>query len=198
MKMNKKTLLLMAKNIKAVAMDVDGCLLPDVECLLPEGKVAKFRSRVDGQGISLMRAIGIKIVFITAEKEGTPGYEPIKRLVDNWNHLPSSKSSKNINGWQLVELFGGEDFRDKGSILVSWLKEKKIKAKECVVMGDDLVDIPMLKVGGLKIAPASAELSVKKLTNWITERPGGYGAVRDLANLLVLARGIDPVGLPYK
>ncbi|HOG37368.1 MAG TPA: HAD hydrolase family protein [Candidatus Paceibacterota bacterium] len=187
-----------ASRVKAVAMDVDGCLLPDVECLLPAEQVAKFRSRVDGQGVSLMRAIGLSVVFITAEKKGTPGFEPIKRLVDNWNRLPSSQINKGDNHWPMVELFGGKDTQSKGDILTAWLKEKKIKVEECAVMGDDLVDVPMLKIGGFKVAPVSAENTIKELADWVTDRPGGFGAVRDLANLLVSVKKIDPYSLPCK
>lgn len=200
MKTDKKKLLSIAKKIKAVAMDVDGCLLPDVECLLPEGKVAKFRSRVDGQGVSLMRAIGLKIVFITAENRNSVGYQPIKRLVDNWNHLPSSQKNSKSSGWPLVEVFGdtGERGWSKNEILSGWLSKEGILPQDCAVMGDDLVDIPMLKIGGLRVAPATAEKIAKDLSHWVTPRGGGAGAVRDLANLLLEAKRIDVSKLPVK
>ena len=65
-------------------------------------------------------------------------------------------------------------------------------------MGDDLVDVPMLKIGGFKVAPVSAENTIKELADWVTDRPGGFGAVRDLANLLVSVKKIDPYSLPCK
>lgn len=189
----------LAKNIKTVVLDVDGVLTPDAEYLLPGGGIAKARSHNDGQGISLMRAIGLRVVFITSEAEDSPGCEFIKRLIDKWNGLPSSCRPGQPNGWPWVRLFTGSDSdKDKGILLNEWLVEQNLSIEDCAVIGDDLVDIPMFCLAGFKVAPAQAEKIVLGLVDWITPRSGGHGAVRDLANLLLEARGIDPLSLPTR
>ena len=189
----------LAKNIKTVVLDVDGVLTPDAEYLLPGGGIAKARSHNDGQGISLMRAIGLKVVFITSEAGDSPGCEFIGRLVEKWNDLPSSCRPGQPNGWPWVRLFTGSDpNKDKGVLLNEWLTEQNLSIEDCAVMGDDLVDAPMLRLAGFKIAPAQAEKIVLEMVDWITPRPGGGGAVRDLANLLLVARGINPFSLPTR
>ena len=187
----------LAKNIKAVVLDVDGVFTQDTEYLLPGGGIAKVRSHYDGQGISLMRAIDLRVVFITSESDKSTGCEFIKRLVDKWNDLPSSRNINNPNGWFPVELFTGVDMsKDKGDLFQKWLLEKKLRAEDCVVMGDDLVDVPMLRMAGFKTAPAQAEKTIIEMVDWVTPRHGGGGAVRDLANLILEARQIDPLCLP--
>lgn len=190
----------LALQVKAIAFDVDGVLTPDTEYLLPGGGIAKARSHNDGQGISLLRAIGIRVVFITSESENSPGCEFIKQLVHKWNNLPSSRRPDNPHGWPEVCLFmGGTDpNQDKGDILRLWLIEQHLLPRDCAVMGDDLVDVPMFRLAGFKIAPAQAEVVVRDMVDWITPRSGGQGAVRDLANLILAARNISQLTLPVK
>jgi len=187
----------LARNIKAIAFDVDGVLTLDSEYFLPGGGIAKARSHNDGQGISLLRAIGLRVVFITSEDSDSPGCEFIKRLVKKWNDLPSSCCQENLNGWSSVCLFMTPN-QDKGSILREWLKEQRFSTEECAAMGDDLVDVPMLRLVSFKIAPAQAESVILDMVDWVTPRSGGAGAVRDVANLILNARGIDPFSLPTR
>lgn len=199
MSKSEAEILALARKVEAVIFDVDGVLTPDVEYLLPGGPIIKARSHNDGQGISLLRAIGLPVVFITAEADTSPGCDCIRRLVDKWNGLPSVRRPDNPTGWPLVRLYTGTDnAKDKGDLLREWLVEAGMSAEDCAVMGDDLVDVPMLKLAGFKVAPAQAELVVRQMADWVTPRPGGAGAVRDLANLILTAWGIDQLNLPTK
>ena len=193
---NQAKALSLARQIKAVIFDVDGVLTSGIEYLLPHGEVIKARNYIDGQGISLLRAIGLQIAFITNEPEKSASGEFIKHLVEKWNNLPSSCQPDNPKGWPLIRLYTSDDRKEnKSDLLHQYLAEIKIEAKDCAVMGDDLVDVSMLKLAGFKIAPAQAEIIIKQMTDWITERPGGAGAIRDLANFILKAREINPLDL---
>jgi 3-deoxy-D-manno-octulosonate 8-phosphate phosphatase (KDO 8-P phosphatase) len=56
-------------------------------------------------------------------------------------------------------------------------------------IGDDLVDVPVLRQVGLAVAPANAEEEARGVAHWITPSRGGDGAVRDLVNLILRAKG---------
>ena len=66
------------------------------------------------------------------------------------------------------------------------------------MMVDDLVDVPMLRAVGFRACPITAEEVIREMADFVSERPAGHGAVRDLANLILTARDIDPKTLPTK
>lgn len=179
-----------AKRIKAVAFDVDG-VLTDNRVLEGAPYNAKWRSYYDGQGVSLLRAIGILVCFVTNEKG-----DWIQNLVEKWNNLPSSRKAENPDGWAHVALFTGMGGSKKVVAVESWLKEIGVSFDECAAMGDDLVDIPLLKRVAFVVAPAQAEEAVKSLAHFVADRPGGAGAIRDFANFVLQVRGIDQITLP--
>jgi 3-deoxy-D-manno-octulosonate 8-phosphate phosphatase (KDO 8-P phosphatase) len=57
--------------------------------------------------------------------------------------------------------------------------------------GDDWIDIPVLDRAGLAVTVADADAVVKQRAHWITSRPGGHGAVREICDLILAARGLD-------
>ena len=80
----------LAKSIKAIAFDFDGVFTDNRELIgFPEGMVLKERSHYDGQGVSLLRDIGIHIALVTNQKEKSA--EPAHFLVKKWNALPSAQ-----------------------------------------------------------------------------------------------------------
>ena len=179
-----------ATRIKGVIFDGDGVLtnnrvLEGISDVKP-----RWRSHYDGQGISLLRAIGIRICFIT--NESGVAAEAIKGLVERWNNLPSCTSGV----WSTVELFEGRGGERKVEAAEKWLLQYNLCWADCAVMGDDLVDVSMLRKAGLKVAPSSAELVVLGMAEFVSRRPGGSGAIRDLANFILEMRNVDPTTLP--
>ena len=196
--MNKypEVLLAKARKIKAVALDCDGVLTNNTEVTGFDHSfppmVLKCRSHSDGQGVSLIRAVGIPVAIITGEKG--PGAQMIIKLVERWNSLPSVQSG----AWKQVTLFTGCAGAEKVDALGHWLAGNQINSEDCAAMGDDLVDVSMLRAVGFRACPITAEEVVRDMADFVSERPAGYGAVRDLANLILTARGIDPTTLPTK
>ena len=194
--MKNDNLELIIKNLKAFAFDVDGVLFPNEIWWSSDGTFMKRRSLYDGQGISLLRAMGIQVAFITSAKGEVA--KPIEDLVLKWNTLPSSKSENNKNGWNHVRLYTMQNTLKKIETLTRWLEEINVPLEECGAMGDDLVDLPMLRAVSFAVAPAQAEQTVKDACHYITERSGGEGAVRDVVNYLLKILNIDPTTLPLQ
>ncbi|KKQ53233.1 MAG: 3-deoxy-D-manno-octulosonate 8-phosphate phosphatase (KDO 8-P phosphatase) [Microgenomates group bacterium GW2011_GWC1_38_12] len=178
--------------VKAVIFDFDG-VFTDNRVSYLNGRQVKTRSYYDGQGVSLLRAIGIKVAIITGEKGISASLA--KETVKIWNDLPSTKKNGSSQ-WPKVELFCGYYSKDKVTVASKWLNKLKIKPEECLVMGDDLVDLPLLKLANFKAVPISGEKTTRDLADFVSRRPGGSGAVRDLVNLILEVKGVDPYSLP--
>jgi 3-deoxy-D-manno-octulosonate 8-phosphate phosphatase (KDO 8-P phosphatase) len=166
------------KNIKAVVFDADGVLFTGSVFMNQEGEAMKERSHIDGHGISLLRQNGIKVCFITAEKSAF-----LQKVADKWNNGKLEK----------VDIFMDKEGKDKVKTASLWLKEKNISWQNCAAMGDDLTDYHLLKESVFAVAPAQAEQEIKKIADFITPRTGGNGAIRDFCNLILEAKGINPI-----
>jgi 3-deoxy-D-manno-octulosonate 8-phosphate phosphatase (KDO 8-P phosphatase) len=66
-----------------------------------------------------------------------------------------------------------------------------LEAPELCYAGDDWLDIPVLDRVGLAVTVADADAVVKEHAHWITSRNGGHGAVREICDLILAARGLD-------
>lgn len=180
-----------AKKIKVFFCDSDGVMFPNT-VLMGAPYRAKYRSYYDGQGISLLRAVGIRVVFITNEKGDSAA--AIRETVEKFNSLPSSKPQK-ADGWEPVELFEGRGGSRKLETAKEYCAEHGWKLSQAAYMGDDLVDVPLLKAVALPAAPVQAEEAVRKISKFISLREGGEGAIRDFANMILKSRRIDPTRL---
>lgn len=181
---------------KAIIYDFDGVWTDNREAIgCADGAIIKMRSHYDGQGISLLRDIGLRIAIATNEKDECA--VAAKYLVEKWNNLPSTQE-RAVNRWAPVKLFTGVGHQAKAAVVMSWLAEIGVAPDRCAAMGDDVVDIPLLKLIDFVAAPITAEKVVRRMATFISERPAGYGAVRDFANYILEFRGIDQSKLrPY-
>ncbi len=191
--MNKAENKKRARAIKAVIIDVDG-VLTDGRVLEGAPYKAKWRSYSDGQGVSHLRAIGIRVCVITNEK-GEHG-KAIQDLIDKWNGLPSSASEENPKGWPHVKLYLGMGGPNKIVAAQEWLQEIGVPFKQAAFMGDDVVDAQLLRKVGFSAAPVTGEPYIRKMVHFVSERAASYGAFRDLANFILEAKGINPITLP--
>ncbi len=181
--------------IRGVIFDVDGVFTDN---RVPEGgdSKMKYRSYYDGQGVSLLRAIGVRVCLVTNEKEASAKH--IVDVVEKWNKLPSSLSDDNPGGWEHVGLFTGVGGAKKGAVAEQWLNECNLEWNDCGVMGDDLVDYSMFKLAAFRAVPISGELVLQDEAHFISRRPAGNGAVRDFVNFILEEKGINPLGLPFQ
>jgi len=181
-----------AKNIKALILDSDGVIFTGHVLEGADGPLAKIRSHADGQGVSLLRSLGIVVCCITGETGVNASF--LESLVKKWNNLPSVISGR----WKPVAMFAGAERKLKTDIAKTWLATHGLNFGACAAMGDDMTDYEILAEVKLAAAPSQAEEIIKKRAHFVTERRGGDGAIRDLANLIFTAQGTDPANLSLR
>lgn len=179
------------KLFKGLMLDADGVWFTGAEgrLVLPGGEVvvAKTRDHQDGQGLSFLRALGIRVVFASGEGE------PLNSVIAKLNALPSAAAG----AWPPVECFTNELKQGgKAASLEVWLKKHGLTWAECVYIGDDRSDLEAMQKAGLKVAPHNAARVIQKVADLVLACEGGHGAVREFAEMVLDARGIDEAGLP--
>ena len=152
-----------AKHIKLVLLDVDGVLTDGRIIYDSKGRDSKFFDVHDGLGVYLLKKAGIPTILITAK--GSRAIKPRARDM------------------RVDKIYS--DIFPKSSILNKILKDYKIKAEEVCFMGDDLVDLSLMKMIGLPVAVFNACPEIKRCAAYITLRHGGRGAVREVAELIL-------------
>ena len=166
------------QNVKLLALDVDGVLTDGSISYTDDGKEIKTFNAKDGQGIAMLTKLGIKVAIITART--------------------SSIVQKRANDLGIQYVFqGAKNKLEKIEYLKTTLD---IKNEEIAYMGDDLPDIPVLNVVGVKACPNDAVEEVKRICNFKSSKNGGRGAVRELTDLIYYPAKIKaerkPVELP--
>src|SRR5690606_6035911 len=78
---------------------------------------------------------------------------------------------------------------DKLSALQQLAEKHGLEARQILFMGDDLIDLPPMRWAGCAVAPANAVPDVRAAAHWVTARPGGGGAVREVVDTVLRAQG---------
>jgi 3-deoxy-D-manno-octulosonate 8-phosphate phosphatase (KDO 8-P phosphatase) len=151
------------KKIKVLLLDVDGVLTDGRIVYDSAGKNSKFFDVHDGMGVYLLQKCGIPTVLITAKGSRAIGPRARDMRVD--------KVYENIS--------------PKTRVLTLILKRYGVSSDQLCFVGDDLVDICLMRKVGLPIAVANACPEVKKAALWETSREGGRGAVREVSELIL-------------
>jgi len=156
-----------AKKVKLVILDIDGVMTDGRIIYSIYGDELKFFDVTDGFGITLLRRAGIRTAIITAKKS---------RIVKM-----RAKDMK-VN-------YVYQGFRDKLAALNKILRKTRLKAEEICFIGDDLIDMPVLKRAGLAVAVPNAVEEVRQQAHFTTSKTGGRGAVREICDLILKAQG---------
>lgn len=155
-----------ARAIRLLLLDVDGVLTDGRLFLSDSGDEYKaFHSR-DGHGIKMLIASGVEVGIITGRSSRV-----VQRRADDLG---------------ITLLIQG--CRDKGAAVHSLLADRQLQATQVAFMGDDVIDLPAMQSVGLSVAVADAHPLVRALAQWTTQQPGGYGAVRELCELIMHAQ----------
>lgn len=152
--------------IQVLFMDVDGTLTDGKIYMGNHGEVMKAFSIKDGQGIThLQSSYDVIPVIITGRRS-----EIVKIRCEELK----------INDYH-------QDVHDKIVIIKEY--EKKYPSESFSYIGDDSNDVPAMEYikskGGITACPADAEDSVKAIADFVCERPGGGGAVRDFIDYMI-------------
>ena len=103
-----------------------------------------------------------------------------------------SGRKSNANAQRAAELgvtFCKEDIINKGEEFKNILKEYGVAPEECLYIGDDVIDIPVMRKVGIAVAPADAVSSVVEYVDWQTIRCGGNGVLYEVIERLLAERG---------
>ncbi|HET8552283.1 MAG TPA: HAD-IIIA family hydrolase [Gammaproteobacteria bacterium] len=155
-----------AARIRLVVFDVDG-VFTDGRFYYGPGdlELKAFHTR-DGHGIKLLHEAGMRTAVISGRK--------------------SEAVTRRMNELGVGDVMQGRS--DKLPIFNELLARYELDAADCAAVGDDLPDLPLLQAAGLAIAVADAHPDIRRAAHWVTPTRGGYGAVRDVADLLLSAR----------
>jgi 3-deoxy-D-manno-octulosonate 8-phosphate phosphatase (KDO 8-P phosphatase) len=152
-----------ASKIKLLLLDVDGVLTDGRIIYDSRGHDMKFYDVHDGLGVYALRKVGIKTILITAK--GSRAIRPRARDM------------------QVKAIF--ENVSPKTVVLEKILKKYKFDISEICFVGDDLVDLCLMKKVGFPIAVFNAAPEIKQAASYITIKEGGRGAVREVAELIL-------------
>jgi len=156
-----------AVRVKAIILDVDGVLTDGSLIYGPQGESKVFNVR-DGHGIVLARMAGLRVAFLTGRSS-----EVVRRRA----------TELKIDALR-------EGITKKGEALYELLKVLDVKPGQVCYAGDDLVDLPVMSQVGFPVTVADAAPEVKQAAAWVTQSGGGRGAVRELVEFILKARGL--------
>ena len=152
--------------ITAIAFDFDGVFTDDRVLVSQNGEESVFCSRSDGMGIGLLRDAGINMIIISKEK----------------NPVVAARAKK-----LSLEVVHGCD--NKLPVLREWMARIGASADSTAYMGNDINDVECMNFAAVAIAPSDAHPSALDVADIVTVKPGGRGAIREVAdNLLHIQR----------
>jgi 3-deoxy-D-manno-octulosonate 8-phosphate phosphatase (KDO 8-P phosphatase) len=160
---------IMQKKIEAVRLlilDVDGVLTDGRIIMDDNGREIKHFDVRDGHGLKLLMRYGIGVVLLTGRKSAVVEHRA--------RDLGIEEVHQGI--WNKVEV----------SEVI--LQNRDLRYDQAAFVGDDIVDIPLLRRVGFSVAVADAAEQVKRIVDFVTQKKGGRGAVREICEIILLAQ----------
>lgn len=159
--------------IKLLGLDVDGVMTDGTIHYTEHGEEIKAFNAHDGLGIKYLQKAGVEVAVISGRQS--------KPLVRRLSDLGIRRAR-----FKCV---------DKTAALLDICDELGISLENCAFMGDDWIDLDVMSQVGYAMAPASAVKEVKAIAKWVSDKPGGQGAVRDACEHLAQKIGVSLVDL---
>ncbi|HLA28856.1 MAG TPA: HAD-IIIA family hydrolase [Syntrophales bacterium] len=156
--------------IRFLILDVDGVLTDRGIIIDEDGRETKRFDVRDGHGLKMLMRCDVEIILLTGRKS--------KVVEHRARDLGISEVYQGV--WNKLEVF--EEI----------LRNKNVTAQEVAFVGDDVVDVPVLRRVGVSFATADAVEEVKKVVHYISKNPGGKGAVREICEIIMKAKGRWP------
>lgn len=157
-----------AKGIKLLILDVDGVLSDGSIVLDNNGNEYKAFHVRDGHGIRMLIHAGIRVAIITGR---------YSKVVE-----------RRAQELGITDVF--QKCLIKKTAYARLLKKYSLKDHEVAYIGDDIIDAPIMAVVGLPVAVADADADAKKFALMITKTRGGRGAVREITDFILKAKGL--------
>jgi 3-deoxy-D-manno-octulosonate 8-phosphate phosphatase (KDO 8-P phosphatase) len=159
-----------AKNVKLLILDVDGVLTDGRIVIDDRGVETKCFDVRDGHGIKLLKRAHIEVAIITGRQSQVVSHRARELGIDSVY----------------------QNIHDKLEVYEAILKEKGLKDGEVGFVGDDIVDLPVLKRVGFSAVVADGIEELKPYADYVSRNKGGRGAVREISELILKAQGKWP------
>ena len=161
----------LAREVRLVTCDVDGVLTDGRIYVDDEGRETKAFHALDGVGLKMLMRAGIAVAWITGSSAPTVMHRArtlgVTRIVQS--------AEDKLTPWEALR------------------SELGLAPAACAHMGDDLPDVPVFVRCGLAVSVPHAPPVVRARAHFVTKRDGGFGAVRELCELILAAQGVlDP------
>jgi 3-deoxy-D-manno-octulosonate 8-phosphate phosphatase (KDO 8-P phosphatase) len=153
-----------------LVLDADGVLTDGSLLYGPSGEVLQRFDVHDGYGIRCLKDAGVEVAILTGRSSSAV-----------------AQRAKTLGIARLVQGAG-----DKAAALRGLASECGAELGEVCYVGDDVFDMPPMRLAGWSAAPANARAEVKAAATYVCAARGGAGAVREVAELILRARGLWP------
>ena len=156
-----------ARRVRLLLMDCDGVLTDGRITLVGEGEEQKSFHARDGHGIVMLQRAGLRTGIIS----GRTSAAVVRRAADLRIEFVRQGSLDKVEQFDEVLAAAG------------------VAAEETAFVGDDVVDIPLMRRSGFAVAVADATPETRAAAHYITHHAGGFGAVREVCELILKAQG---------
>jgi len=154
-------------DIQLLAFDVDGVMTDGTLIINADGSESKSFNSLDGHGIRMWQRAGLKVAVVSGRAS-----EPTKRRAEQL---------------QIEHVF--QDCHHKLPVFEQLLEQLGLLPRQAAYIGDDLTDLPVIRYVGFGVAVANAVDEVKRHADYVTARPGGSGAVREVIEHILKSTG---------
>jgi 3-deoxy-D-manno-octulosonate 8-phosphate phosphatase (KDO 8-P phosphatase) len=155
------------RKVKVLILDVDGVLTDGRIVISDDGQETKCFNVRDGHGLKMIRRAGVEIMFLTGRKS---------RVVE---HRARELGVERVYQGAL----------DKRAVFDEILASTGLAPGQVAYMGDDIVDLPVLRRAGFSVTVRDAHEDVLKAVDLVTQNPGGRGAVREVCEIILKVQG---------
>lgn len=156
-----------ARAVKLMVFDVDGIMTDGTLFLADDGQEFKGFNSLDGHGLKMLKSTGVELAIITGRTS---------KVVEH--------RARNLG---ITHLHQGA--HDKLTVYRQLLEDLSLQPEQTAFMGDDVVDLPVMRRAGLAVTVPAAPDLVKAHSHYITRREAGHGAVREACEFLMRAQG---------
>ena len=162
----EEQILMKIRKVKLLILDVDGVMTDGRIVMDDAGLESKQFDVRDGHGLKMLMRLGIDVVLLTGRRS---------RVVE---HRAADLGITEVHQgiWNKAEAFA------------EILKRREMIAEETAYVGDDVIDIPLLRRTGFSVAVADAVPEVRRIADYVTHQGGGRGAVREVCELILKAQ----------
>ncbi|MCK4493732.1 MAG: 3-deoxy-manno-octulosonate-8-phosphatase KdsC [Methylococcales bacterium] len=166
-KNNTLEILAKIKKLKLLILDVDGVLTDGRLFFDAHGSEYKAFHARDGHGLKLLQQTGVEVAIISGRK--------------------SQSVTLRMKNLGIQHVYQGHE--NKIAAFEEILSKMKLTSAQVAHVGDDLLDLPLMKQASLGIAVADANFAVKEYADCMTDEKGGCGAVREVCDFIMRTQG---------